>query len=99
MGPMTQLISRIIMPVAGNGHADADRGGTIPASSTNGLYQNVMRQFHRAADAIQLDPDVRRILAMSKNEIVVHFPVKMNNGRVEMFTGYRVQHNDALGQH
>ncbi|MCO6437685.1 MAG: Glu/Leu/Phe/Val dehydrogenase [Phycisphaerae bacterium] len=44
-----------------------------------------------------LDPDIRRILATTDNEIVVNFPVKMNNGQVEMFTGYRVQHNDALG--
>lgn len=46
---------------------------------------------------MNLDPDVRRILAMTKNEIVVNFPVKLANGHVEMFTGYRVQHNDALG--
>jgi len=44
-----------------------------------------------------LDRDVRTILTKPKNEIVVNFPVKMDNGRIEMFTGYRVQHNDALG--
>jgi glutamate dehydrogenase (NAD(P)+) len=46
---------------------------------------------------MQLDPDVRRILGTTTNEIVVHFPVKMDNGRIEMFTGYRIQHNNALG--
>jgi glutamate dehydrogenase (NAD(P)+) len=61
------------------------------------LYQNVVTQFNRAAEVMRLDPSVRKILATTKNEIVVHLPVKLNNGKVEMFTGYRVQHNDALG--
>jgi glutamate dehydrogenase (NAD(P)+) len=68
-----------------------------PAPAKGNLYQNVLAQFNRAADVMRLDPDVRKILAKTKNEIVVNFPVKMSDGRVEMFTGYRVQHNDALG--
>lgn len=62
-----------------------------------GLYQTVVRQFDKAADICRLDADVRAILAKPKNEIVVHFPVRLHTGRIEMFTGYRVQHNDALG--
>ncbi|UCE20651.1 MAG: Glu/Leu/Phe/Val dehydrogenase [Gemmatimonadota bacterium] len=46
---------------------------------------------------MELDPNIRRILATTTNEIVVHFPVKLDSGRIEMFTGYRVQHNNALG--
>jgi glutamate dehydrogenase (NAD(P)+) len=61
------------------------------------LFENVRSQFNRAADLMHLDPDVRKILAMTKNEIMVHFPVKMDSGPIEMFTGYRVQHNDVLG--
>lgn len=61
------------------------------------LYENVLSQFNKAADLMRLDPNIRKILAATANEIVAHFPVKMNNGQVEMFTGYRVQHNDALG--
>lgn len=61
------------------------------------LYDNAMRQFDKAADLIRLDPDIRAILAMTSNEIAVHFPVKMDDGSIEMFTGYRVQHNDVLG--
>jgi glutamate dehydrogenase (NAD(P)+) len=61
------------------------------------VYDNVIAQFDKAADLKKLDPDVRRILARTSNEIVVHFPVKMDDGRVEMFTGYRVQHNNTLG--
>ncbi len=61
------------------------------------LYQNVTAQFNRAADLMGLDPDVRTILGKSMNEISVAFPVKMDAGHVEVFTGYRVQHNNALG--
>ncbi|MGB2989008.1 MAG: Glu/Leu/Phe/Val dehydrogenase [Candidatus Zixiibacteriota bacterium] len=61
------------------------------------VYDNVTKQFNKAADLMKLDPDVRQILARTENEIIVNFPVKMDDGRIEMFTGYRVQHNNALG--
>jgi len=61
------------------------------------LFHNVTQQFNRAADLMGLDLEIRKILAKTKNEIIVNFPVKMDDGRIEMFTGYRVQHNDALG--
>jgi glutamate dehydrogenase (NAD(P)+) len=61
------------------------------------VYDNVKEQFNRAADVMGLDPAVRKILSMTTNEIVVHFPVRMDNGGIEMFTGYRVQHNNVLG--
>lgn len=63
----------------------------------NSVYENVVIQFNKAADMMNLDGDVRRILAMTMNEIKVNFPVKMSNGKVEMFTGYRVQHNNVVG--
>lgn len=61
------------------------------------LYESVTRQFNKAADLMNLDPEIRKILGKTTNEIVVNFPVKMDDGRVEMFTGYRVQHNNVLG--
>ncbi|GMR09359.1 MAG: glutamate dehydrogenase [Anaerolineae bacterium] len=66
---------------------------------TNGsrVYENVGRQFKKAADLMNLDPDVRKILEKPMNEIVVNFPAIMDDGRVEMFTAYRVQHNNVLG--
>ncbi len=73
--------------------------GSPPAAKPKkqGLYANVETQFNRAADLMNLDESVRRILSATKNEIVVHFPVRMDNDHIEVFTGYRVQHNDALG--
>jgi len=61
------------------------------------VYETVLRQFERAADRMELDPSVRKILSHTMNEVLIHFPVKMDDGRIEMFTGYRVQHNDVLG--
>jgi len=61
------------------------------------LFQNVLHNFDRAADLMGLNPNIRRILAAPMNEVVVHFPVRMEDGRVEVLTGYRVQHNNALG--
>jgi len=61
------------------------------------VYDNVARQFDQAANLMNLDPNIRKILSTTTNEIVVHFPVRMDDGRIEVFTGYRVQHNNALG--
>jgi glutamate dehydrogenase (NAD(P)+) len=61
------------------------------------LYESVTQQFNKAADLMKLDPEIRKILSKTTNEIVVNFPVKMDNGHVEMFVGYRVQHNNVLG--
>ncbi|MFZ1333395.1 MAG: Glu/Leu/Phe/Val dehydrogenase, partial [Flavobacteriales bacterium] len=62
-----------------------------------GMYEVVMEQFAHAADIMDLDPGVRKILAKTNSEIVVHFPVRLDSGKIEVFTGYRVQHNNALG--
>lgn len=61
------------------------------------LYDNVLSQFNKAADLAKLDSGVRKILEKPQNEILVRFPVKMDDGRIEVFTGYRVQHNNILG--
>lgn len=61
------------------------------------MYQTVLEQFNKTADHMNLNPNIRKILAITNNEIIVHFPVKMDNGQVEIITGYRVQHNNALG--
>jgi glutamate dehydrogenase (NAD(P)+) len=69
-----------------------------PASEQNlNLYEMASAQFHRAADAIELDADVRTILGQPKNEVIVNFPVRMDDGSIRLFTGYRIQHNNILG--
>jgi glutamate dehydrogenase (NAD(P)+) len=70
---------------------------TVTVPEKRSLYENVTRQFEKAGDLMNLDPSIRSILSKTANEIVVNFPARMDNGRVEMFTGYRVQHNNILG--
>lgn len=69
----------------------------VGSSKRKSMYENVMSQFNQAADLMSLDVNVRTILAKTTNEITVNFPVKMNNCRIQVFTGYRIQHNNALG--
>jgi glutamate dehydrogenase (NAD(P)+) len=58
---------------------------------------SALTQFDRVADYLELDPGSRAILRAPKRELTVRFPVKMDDGHVEVFTGYRVQHNLARG--
>lgn len=70
---------------------------TIEVVAKKSMLDNVMQQFNKTADAMNLNSNIRKILSITNNEIILHFPVKMDNGAVEIFTGYRVQHNNALG--
>jgi glutamate dehydrogenase (NAD(P)+) len=54
-------------------------------------------QFDAAAERLNLSQELREILRSPKRELTIHFPVRMDSGRVEMFTGYRVQHNINRG--
>ncbi|MCB9560923.1 MAG: Glu/Leu/Phe/Val dehydrogenase [Kofleriaceae bacterium] len=56
-----------------------------------------MRQIDKAAQLTKLDADVWQILQQPKNEILTNFPVRMDDGRIQLFKGYRVQHNNILG--
>jgi glutamate dehydrogenase (NAD(P)+) len=56
-----------------------------------------LSQFDAAADHLALDPALRAILRVPQRELAVRFPVKRDDGSVEVFTGYRVQHNVARG--
>ncbi|MGC8926776.1 MAG: Glu/Leu/Phe/Val family dehydrogenase [Myxococcota bacterium] len=76
--------------------AKAEREISIPKKRRS-VYDSVRLQFEKAADLINFDQNIRKILSHTQNEITVHFPVKMDNGKIEIFTGYRVQHNNVLG--
>ncbi len=60
-------------------------------------YEVAVEQFDEAADRLGLAQSMRAILRKPKRELIVNFPVRMDNGDVEMFTGYRVQHNINRG--
>ena len=60
-------------------------------------WQMALRQFNIAADYLPLKRGIREFLAYPKRELTVNFPVKMDDGSVRIFTGYRVHHSTVLG--
>ncbi|APY11731.1 glutamate dehydrogenase [Seonamhaeicola sp. S2-3] len=62
-----------------------------------GMLKNVMAQFEAASKLVNLNPNIKKILEVTNNELIIYFPVRMDNGTIEIFKGYRVQHNNALG--
>ena len=60
-------------------------------------YHVAVAQFDEAAERLGLSQPLRAILRKPKRELIVNFPVRMDNRDVEMFTGYRVQHNINRG--
>jgi glutamate dehydrogenase (NAD(P)+) len=60
-------------------------------------WEVAIEQFDTAADKLHLDPNMRGILRECQRELTVHFPVRMHDGAVKVFTGYRVQHNTSRG--
>ena len=60
-------------------------------------YDIAVAQVDEAADRLGLSQAARTILQKPKRELIVNFPVRMDNGSMEIFTGYRVQHNITRG--
>ena len=60
-------------------------------------YATAQKQFDDVADMIQLEPAVREFLRQPMREYHFTIPVRMDNGEVRVFKGFRVQHNDARG--
>jgi glutamate dehydrogenase (NAD(P)+) len=61
------------------------------------LFAAMLQEFDEAAKLLSLEPGIWRILTRPKRQIVVSCPVQMDNGEIEVFTGYRVQYNITLG--
>ena len=61
------------------------------------LYQNVLKQLSLAANAMRLDPNIHERLKKPKRALIVSVPVRMDDGSVKVFDGYRVQHSLTLG--
>lgn len=60
-------------------------------------FRLAVAQFDQAAEAMNLDSNLRERLKLPQRSMVVSLPVRMDDGRVEVFTGYRVQHDSARG--
>jgi glutamate dehydrogenase (NAD(P)+) len=61
------------------------------------LYRVAVDQFTRAADVLRLEEEIRARLLEPRRSLVVNFPVRRDDGTVESFTGYRVQHTLTMG--
>ncbi|MCI0664671.1 MAG: Glu/Leu/Phe/Val dehydrogenase [Acidobacteria bacterium] len=60
-------------------------------------FESMMSRFDYAAQLLRLDPDLYKVLRVPNREISIYIPVFMDDGRIEVFTGFRVQHNFARG--
>jgi glutamate dehydrogenase (NAD(P)+) len=63
----------------------------------NIFLTTVQQQLERSARLVGLPDHVRTILGQPKNELIVNFPVRMDDGSFRLFKGYRIQHNNILG--
>jgi len=61
------------------------------------VFGAMLQEFEGAARIINLDPGLWKMLTHPKRQIIVSCPVQMDNGEIEVFTGYRVQYNITLG--
>src|SRR3954471_20913382 len=64
---------------------------------TSDLYRNATTQLQEAADTMKLDPNIRERLKQPKRALCVSIPIRLDNGDVRCFEGYRVHHNMTLG--
>ena len=65
--------------------------------TSNGIWANAQGELDEAAERLHLDEGMHRVLRVPKRELTVNFPVTHDDGRVEVYTGYRVHHNVNRG--
>src|SRR5215831_10710280 len=65
--------------------------------SAGNIFNAMLQEFDGAARILGLDPGIWKVLTHPKRQITVSCPVQMDNGEIEVFTGYRVQYNITLG--
>jgi glutamate dehydrogenase (NAD(P)+) len=68
-----------------------------PVAEAPNIWAVAQSQFDHAADKLDLDDGMRRVLRVPQRELTVNFPVTMDDGSVHVFTGHRVQHNVSRG--
>src|SRR4029077_9499492 len=61
------------------------------------LHRIATTQFNKAADVLDLAPELRERLRAPRRSMTVNFPVRLDSGEVRTFTGYRVQHTLTMG--
>lgn len=65
--------------------------------NSSDLYRNAVEQLEEAAGTMKLDPNIAERLKVPKRALVVSVPIRLDDGSIKVFEGYRVQHNMTLG--
>src|SRR5215216_482122 len=90
-------------PHSGEGHGAPDKSARrteeepAPRRAEISNYRIVEHWFHAAAERLELPDDVAAVFRSSYREVQVQVPVRLGDGRLHVFSGYRVQHNGARG--
>lgn len=77
--------------------ADAEYPLEAPHPSKENPFDSMLARFDLAAKELQLNPNIYKVLRVPDRELTVSVPVRRDNGSIDVFTGYRVQHNLARG--
>ncbi|HEY0077040.1 MAG TPA: Glu/Leu/Phe/Val dehydrogenase [Pyrinomonadaceae bacterium] len=72
----------------------ADDGKSVKEDNP---FESMMSRFDRAAQLLDLNPDLYAVMRVPNRELKVYIPTRMDSGRIEVFEGFRVQHNFARG--
>ena len=75
----------------------ADEMRRFKGSDEKNPFEAMSERFDRAAQLLGLDEDLYRVMRVPSREIKVYIPVRMDTGHIEVFEGFRVQHNFARG--
>jgi glutamate dehydrogenase (NAD(P)+) len=70
---------------------------TTAVLDPEGPFETAQAQLRKVTEMMGVRPGMAAVLATPRRELTVNFPVRMDNGTIRIFTGYRVQHNDARG--
>jgi glutamate dehydrogenase (NAD(P)+) len=90
-------------PHSGAGHGEPDKSAKqteeepAPSRAEISNYEIVEHWFNTAAERLELADDIAAVLRSSYREVQVQVPVRLGDGKVHVFSGYRVQHNGARG--
>jgi glutamate dehydrogenase (NAD(P)+) len=68
-----------------------------PALDDDNPFEAMMARFDHAAELLDLDPGIYRILRVPEKQMIISVPIQRDNSEIEVFTGYRVIHNTARG--
>ena len=89
------------LPTLGREKGNTMEALTVPAPATmeqeNNPWEAQAARFDEAARKLNLDDGIWKVLRYPQREIIVHIPVQMDDGRIEVFTGYRVLHSSSRG--